>query len=102
MQNQENLQRKEHQVEMNKQSFSSNSKKGNLVLWLLMGIVVIILLVGGLYYYMNQNRSTPDTTGSTTYQQVTDEADLETEVNSIDVSEKSSDFDTLDKDLQSL
>lgn len=79
-----------------------NDKKGNMVLWLLMGIVVIILLIGGLYYYMNQNRSTPGIPGSTTYKQTTGGVDLETEVDSIDVNGVNSDFDTVDKDLQGL
>lgn len=79
----------------------SNRQNGNLMLWLIIVLVLAILVIGGLYLYMQQNKPAVPESSYQTPQTVVKE-DLESDLNSVDVEGTSTEFDALDKDLQSL
>lgn len=76
------------------------TKSGNRIIWIIAAIVVVILTGAGLYLYSNQKKSA--TPGATTNLQPRQQENLEAEINSIDVGGVDTDFDAVDKDLQSL
>ena len=77
-----------------------STKSGNGIIWIIVAMVVVILVGAGLYLYSNQkNSATPATT---TNLQPPQQENLEAEVSSIDVKGVDTDFDAVDKDIQSL
>lgn len=95
MQNPDKQKRKEAQVEKN--------NTGNAMLILVLGLITVILAIGGLYVYMSKSQSVTNAPQTAAIQQQAATVDnLESNLNSIDVSDANSDFDALDKDLQSL
>lgn len=81
---------------------SSSSK---IILWFVIGLVVVVVLVLGIYFLLNtQQASTPKETAVIQTPVPSPREDLEGDLNSInvDTSTNSSDFTSVDQDLEQL
>lgn len=85
---------------------TSNGSGGNkILLWFVIGLVIVVALVGGIYFFLNQQQaSTPKETAVVQTPIPSPKEDLEGELNSInvDTATESSDFSSVDQDLQQL
>lgn len=84
---------------------SSGSGGNKILLWFVIGLVIVVALVGGIYFFLNQQQaSTPKETAVVQTPIPAPEEDLEGELNSInvDTATESSDFSSVDQDLQNL
>ena len=85
---------------MDNNQIQQPASEGNkTMLWLIIGLVLVILLVGGIYWYLSKQQ---ETTPQPTLKPPTTESNLERDLNSIEVQTSDTEFDALDKDLQSL
>lgn len=86
----------------NEQVPSSGNK---ILLWFVIGLVIVVALVGGIYFLLSkQQASTPKETAVVQTPIPSPKEDLEEELNSInvDTATESSDFSSVDQDLQNL
>lgn len=78
------------------------SEGGNkMVLWLVTGLIITILIVGGVYWYLNSQKAEPKENSAKSKSSQT-EANLEKDLNLINVPEVDAQFLEVDKDLESL
>lgn len=78
------------------------SKGGNkMVLWLVTGLIATILIVGGVYWYLSSQKPVLKESATKSKSSQT-EANLEKDLNLIDVPEVDANFAAVDKDLESL
>lgn len=79
------------------------SKK--MILWLILGLAVIVLAVGGIYLYLSRQQAANSLqTNATQTPAPAAQENLENDLNSIniDTTTTSSDFNTVDQDLNQL
>lgn len=89
------------QTMQSNQPVSSNSNGNKMILWLVMGLLATILIVGMVYWYLSSQQS-KQMESSTISKSTQTEANLEKDLNLIEVPEVDANFAEVDKDLQSL
>ena len=72
-------------------------------MWIIVGLVIIALVVGGIYWYLGKQQPS-EVTQSITQAKSTPqpEVNYDQELNSVDIATPEADFNSVDKDLQSL
>ncbi len=76
-----------------------------IVLWFVIGLIIVVGLVGGIYFFLSkQQAATQPEVVATQTPAPTPVENLENDLNNInvDTSTTSSDFNTVDQDLQAL
>lgn len=75
-----------------------------MVLWFIIGLVIVIALVGGIYYFLSKQQVATQPEVITQTPAPTPAENLENDLNNInvDTSTTSSEFNTVDQDLQAL
>lgn len=72
-----------------------------MVLWLVTGLIITILIVGGVYWYLSSQKAGSKESAAKS-KSIETEANLEKDLNLIDVPEVDAQFSAVDKDLESL
>lgn len=79
------------------------SPKGNKAIWIVAGLIILVVVLVGAYFYLGQTSTTePAPSVKPSQTQTNNEDDMQKELNSINVEAEGSDFQEVDKDLQSL
>lgn len=85
---------------------SSNGSGGSkILLWFVIGLIVIVAIVGGIYFFLSQQQANTSKEPTTVQTPIpSPKEDLEGDLNSIniDTATESSDFSSVDQDLQQL
>lgn len=76
----------------------SNKKSG--LIWVVVGLVILILLLSGAYFYLTQSGNTG--TSPSPKPAANQQESMADELSALDVEAEGSDFQEVDKDLQSL
>lgn len=83
---------------------AEKSEGNKMVLWFVIGLIVIIALVGGIYFFLSKQQVVPQPKMVTQTPSPTPQENLENDLNNVnvDTATSSSDFTTIDQDLQQL
>lgn len=79
---------------------SGQPVKKSKTMWLIVGLVLVILLIAGIYLLQSRQKASQSVKASPSPVVATD--NLEQDLNSINVGDVESEFNTVDQDLQSL
>lgn len=74
--------------------------RNKLMLWLIGGLIAIIVVVGGIYFYLSSQQKAKQTPSPVPSARV--QENLEKELDSLTVEDIDAEFQTVDKDIESL